>query len=205
MNGALALIDPAPPGRPRTWVEGRPDGYQVEELEDCGVRIVADECVPLTRDAGDEDGTPPWSSAGLCGSAERAQYIFQRGGEQFLCRLAGGLAAQPPPGSGAVQAVQAFQRVALPGRVLGDVGVEGREQRDGAASEVADNAPHLGGRRCPHPARWCRDRPGGSPRSSRANVTPSSPLVRVRSAFSGPRSTSTPGQCRSVAPLSGSR
>ena len=71
------------------------------------------------------------------GGAERAQDVFERGGEQLVCRLAGGLAAQPAPRRGPVEPGPALQRVAQPRRVLGDVGVKGREQRDGAASRSA--------------------------------------------------------------------
>src|SRR6188472_3759711 len=85
------------------------------------------------------------NSAGAGGRAERPQDVFESDGQQLVRRLAGGLAAQPAPGRGPVEAGPTLQRVAQSDRVVGgDVGVEGREQYDGAASEVGDNTAHLG-------------------------------------------------------------
>jgi hypothetical protein len=56
-------------------------------------------------------------------SAEAAQDVLEREGEQFVRGLAVGLAAQPASRRGAVEAGPAFERVAQPQRVLGDVGV----------------------------------------------------------------------------------
>ena len=47
-------------------------------------------------------------------------------------------------GGGAVEPGPALERVAQPWRVLGDVGVMSREQRDGAAHELGDDAPDVG-------------------------------------------------------------
>jgi len=51
---------------------------------------------------------------------------------------------QPASRRGAVEPGPALERVAQPRRVLGDVGVKGGEQGDGAAYEVGDDAPDLG-------------------------------------------------------------
>ena len=58
---------------------------------------------------------------------------------QFVRRLAGRLPGQPASRRGAVEPGPALQRVAQSRRVLGDVGVKRREQRDGAAHEVDDH------------------------------------------------------------------
>src|SRR3954454_23969471 len=77
-------------------------------------------------------------------SAECAQDVLERRGEQLARCLTGGLPLQPASRRGPVEAGPAFERVTQPRRVLGDVGVKGCEQRDGAAYEVARDAPHLG-------------------------------------------------------------
>ena len=61
--------------------------------------------------------------------------MFERRGEQLVRCLAAGLAAQPAKGRGPIQTGPALQCVAQARRVLGDVGVKGRDQRDRAETQ----------------------------------------------------------------------
>ena len=114
----------------------------------------------LAHPLGTETRTDPEgrSSAGFGGSAERAQDVFERRGEQLLCRLAGGLAAQPASvsrrGSGRSSTPARSAAGASPGRCRR--GRSRAARRRGLGGRRRRVSPR--GRRCPRRVRSCRGR-----------------------------------------------
>ena len=79
-------------------------------------------------------------------SAEGAQDVFERGGEQLLGCLAGGLTAQPASRRGAVEPGPGFKGVAQPEKVMASVNEAQREYEREYGREIpdaAETAPRL--------------------------------------------------------------